>query len=60
MLHLQQKLNKIAKTLTKLNQKHYTDDVDYQFVKIETIYENINQSFSKSHICMQKVEKDVL
>ena len=57
MLNLQQKLIKISKKLPKLIKKHYSDEVDYDFVKIDDIYEIINPAFAKYHICIQEMEE---
>ena len=57
MLNLQQKLIKISKQLPKLIKKHYSDEVDYDFVKIDDIYEIINPAFAKYHICIQEMEE---
>ena len=57
MLNLQQKLIKISKKLPKLIKKHYSDEVDYDFVKIDYIYEIINPAFAKYHICIQEMEE---
>ena len=57
MLNLQQKLIKISKKLPKLIKKHYSYEVDYDFVKIDDIYEIINPAFAKYHICIQEMEE---
>ncbi|MBM6801853.1 ERF family protein [Mediterraneibacter glycyrrhizinilyticus] len=57
MLNLQQKLLKISKKLPELIKKHYSDEVDYDFVKIDDIYEIINPAFAKYHICIQEMEE---
>ena len=57
MLNLQQKLIKISKKLPKLIKKHYSDEVDYDFVKIDDIYEIINPAFAKYHIGIQEMEE---
>lgn len=57
MLNLQQKLIKISKKLPKLIKKHYSDEVDYDFVKIDDIYEILNPAFAKYHICIQEMEE---
>ena len=37
--------------MPKLLKKHYSDEVDYDFVKIDDIFELLNPAFTKYHIC---------
>lgn len=55
MLNLQQKLVEISIKLPKLLKKHYSDEVDYDFVKIDDIFEILNPAFAKYHICIQEL-----
>lgn len=57
MLNLQQKLVEISIKLPKLLKKHYSDEVDYDFVKIDDIFEILNPAFAKYHICIQELEE---
>ena len=43
--------------MPKLLKKHYSDEVDYDFVKIDDIFELLNPAFTKHHICLQELEE---
>lgn len=56
-MNLQQKLIAISNEMPKLLKKHYSDEVDYDFVKIDDIFELLNPAFTKYHICLQELEE---
>ena len=56
-MNLQQKLIAISNEMPKLLKKHYSDEVDYDFVKIDDIFELLNPAFRKYHICLQELEE---
>lgn len=56
-MNLQQKLIAISNEMPKLLKKHYSDEVDYDFVKIDDIFELLNPAFAKYHICLQELEE---
>lgn len=56
-MNLQQKLIAISNEMPKLLKKHYSDEVDYDFVKIDDIFELLNPAFTKHHICLQELEE---
>lgn len=56
-MNLQQKLIVISNEMPKLLKKHYSDEVDYDFVKIDDIFELLNPAFTKYHICLQELEE---
>ena len=56
-MNLQQKLIAISNEMPKLLKKHYSDEVDYDFVKIDDIFELLNLAFTKHHICLQELEE---
>lgn len=56
-MNLQQKLIAISNEMPKLLKKHYSDEVDYDFVKIDDIFELLNPVFTKYHICLQELEE---
>lgn len=56
-INLQQKLIAISNEMPKLLKKHYSDEVDYDFVKIDDIFELLNPAFTKYHICLQELEE---
>lgn len=56
-MNLQQKMIAISNEMPKLLKKHYSDEVDYDFVKIDDIFELLNPAFTKYHICLQELEE---
>ena len=56
-MNLQQKWIAISNEMPKLLKKHYSDEVDYDFVKIDDIFELLNPAFTKYHICLQELEE---
>ena len=56
-MNLQQKLIAISNEMPKLLKKHYSDEVDYDLVKIDDIFELLNPAFTKYHICLQELEE---
>lgn len=56
-MNLQQKLIAISNEMPKLLKKHYSDEVDYDFVKIDDIFELLNPAFTKYNICLQELEE---
>lgn len=56
-MNLQQKLIAISNEMPKLLKKYYSDEVDYDFVKIDDIFELLNPAFTKYHICLQELEE---
>ena len=56
-MNLQQKLIAISNEMPKLLKKHYSDEVVYDFVKIDDIFELLNPAFTKYHICLQELEE---
>lgn len=56
-MNLLQKLIAISNEMPKLLKKHYSDEVDYDFVKIDDIFELLNPAFTKYHICLQELEE---
>lgn len=56
-LNLEQKLAKIRKHIPELTRKHYSDEVDYDFVKIDDIYELLTPALNKYGVNFDVIEE---